>query len=153
MSLHIYTDKIFIPQDIKVVDFNDSYFNVFTTLDKTALNEEILATIDKVLINSSTTFIGRTKELGALNKSMLSTGTKTLMNIIQHPEVCFNSIECGVNALKFIPRLSNGNVLWKVPVLSSVFDDTCDIILNGEKKFNSFWKLQEYVIDRKGVNL
>lgn len=153
MALYIYTDKLNIPEGIKIIDFNDSYFDVFTTIDDTSLVRSILATIDKAEYNSDNTFIGRTKELGALNKSMLSTGTKTLLNIIQHPDKCFNTIECGANALEFLPLVGEGKVIWKVPVLTTIPNAKCNIILNDKECFTDFHDLQKYVVEKRGEDL
>ena len=153
MALYIYTNKSKVPKDIKIVDFNDNYFNLNTLIQNSDLVKDILALIDKAVYNSDKTFVGRTKELGALNKSMLSTGTKTLLNIIMHPDVCFNTIECGSNALEFIPLIKNGKVLWEIPVLSTIPKDKCDIILNETKYFTDFHSLQKYVLEKRGVDL
>ncbi|MDE7307768.1 MAG: DUF4869 domain-containing protein [Lachnospiraceae bacterium] len=61
--------------------------------------------IDKAEYTTSLTFLERTNILGNLNKSMLSTETKTLLNIINHPDICFNVAECGNNALQFLPKI------------------------------------------------
>lgn len=92
---------------------------------------DILKTVDSANYNSDLTFIGRTKELGALNKSMLSTGTKILLNIIYHPEVCFNVVECGNNALEFIPILKERHILWEMPVVVCMSNQKCDIEYGG----------------------
>lgn len=131
MSLQVYRSIDEVPSDIKVIESNDSFFDGITNLTKTELVCEILRTVDKAEFNSSQTFIGRTKELGALHKSMLSTGTKTLLNIIQHPEFCFNVAECGNNALQFIPRIKEGYILWKLPVVVCRERFECDINYRG----------------------
>lgn len=47
------------------------------------------------------TFYGRTANYGSLRKDYLSSGTKTLLNIISHPDKCFDVCECGGNVLSF----------------------------------------------------
>ncbi len=153
MALYIYTDRAKVPEDMKIIDFNDSYFDVFTTIEDTQLVRTILAAVDKAEYHSNKSFIGRTKDLGALNKNMLSTGTKTLLNIIQHPDICFNTIECGANALQFLPLIKNGNVIWKVPVLPTIPDGSSSFILNHYMQFSNFYDLQTYVMDKKGEDL
>ena len=76
MALKIYTDKEAVSKDVRIIDFNDSYFDVFTTIPDTELAHSILLKVDKAEYHSDKTFIGRTKELGALNKNLLSTGSK-----------------------------------------------------------------------------
>lgn len=102
-----------------------------TLLSNTDVVSDILSVVDKAKYSSDLTFIGRTKELGALNKSMLSTGTKTLLNIINYPDRCFNVVECGNNALQFIPRLAEGHILWELPVVVCRDRFECDIDYRG----------------------
>lgn len=77
MSLKVITDK----KDInRVVDYNDIYFNKIR-LENNSITTKIMEEIDKAHYSSESTFIGRDKSLGALNKNLLSTGCKTLLNI------------------------------------------------------------------------
>ena len=131
MSLHIYRSVAEVPSGIRVVNGNDLFFNVMTLLSNTDLVSDILSVVDKAKYSSDLTFIGRTKELGALNKSMLSTGTKTLLNIIAYPNRCFNVVECGSNALQFIPRITEGYILWELPVAVCRDRPKCDIDYRG----------------------
>lgn len=131
MSLHIYRSVVEVPSGIRVVNGNDLFFNARTLLSDTALVADILSTVDKAKYNSDLTFIGRTKELGALNKSMLSTGTKTLLNIIAYPDRCFNVVECGINALQFLPKITDGHILWELPVVVCRDRFECDINYRG----------------------
>lgn len=130
MSLKIYRSVDEIKTGQVIID-NDSFFDAFTVLTDTTLVHDILMVIDKAEYNSALTFIGRTKKLGALNKSMLSTGTKTLLNIISYPDECFNIVECGNNALKFIPKLKEGSIVWEMPVVVCRDNPECDIEYKG----------------------
>lgn len=140
MSLIIYTEKKYIPHNLKFININDSFFDVYTQLNDDDLCKDILLKIDKAEYNTPLTFLGRTKALGNLNKSMLSTGTKTLLNIINHPDKCFNVAECGNNALQFLPKIQKGNILWEMPAIAYCGTADCDIILNGIQYYN-FYKL------------
>ena len=130
MSLIVYTslDKQNIP---KYIIYNDYFFNTETNLSNTELVNKILAEIDEATFNSELTFIGRTKEMGALNKKHLSSGAKTLINIISHPDKCFNVLECGGNALNLLPLITEGQIYWEYPVAAYDGDGKCDIIHNG----------------------
>lgn len=140
MSLIIYTEKHNIPCNLKFININDSFFDVYTQLSDDDLCKEILLKIDKAEYNTPFTFFGRTKILGNLNKSMLSTGTKTLLNIINHPDICFNVAECGNNALQFLPKIQNGNILWEMPAVAYCQEADCNIILNGVQ-YHDFYEL------------
>lgn len=49
--------------------------------------------ISVIVYNSPATFIGRDPSLGALYKQHLSTGTKTLLNVLNHPDKCFDTMQ------------------------------------------------------------
>ena len=139
MSLHIYTSVDRIPSDLQYIRVNDVFFDSNTLLPKNKLCDLVLSTVDHAVYNSDLTFISRTKELGALNKSMLSTGTKTFLNILCSPDTyCFDVLECGSNVLQLIPFLKDGYIIWEIHLLLSVPYDKCDIFLDDEKHFTSF---------------
>lgn len=142
MSLNIYINKRDIPVGLKYVNYNDKFFGS-VELKNTKITEYILSEIDNAIYNSKDTFIGRDHELGALNKSLLSTGCKTLLNIISNPNVCFDVIECGQNALKCLTLITQGNILWTHPVLLIDKNSDCDIEINN-KKFNYTLDLVNY---------
>ncbi|MGN0153208.1 MAG: DUF4869 domain-containing protein [Lachnospiraceae bacterium] len=145
MSLRIFTDKSEIPSDMKLIDYNDLFFNGQSLADD-EVSEIVMREIDKAEYNTENTFIGRDKSLGSLNKEHLSTGCKTLLNIISNPDKCFDVIECGSNALSLLPLIRNGNVLWKLPVLHYVGNTSCDIVIHNQH-FTDFKKFLAYVMD------
>ncbi|MBE5869901.1 MAG: DUF4869 domain-containing protein [Lachnospiraceae bacterium] len=53
---------------------------------------------------------GQDNYLGRLNVANLSTGTKTLINILKHPEVCFDIFDWGMNGRQFIKDISEKEV-------------------------------------------
>lgn len=55
--------------------------------------------------------------------------------------------------LDFIPLIDNGIVLWKVPILTTMPESRCDIILNDKMHFTDFSSLQRYVINKRGKDL
>lgn len=146
MSLNIYRNIEDIPKNIKYIDYNDLFFES-TQLNSDSLTSYILNTIDKATYNSPDTFIGRDKNLGALNKENLSTGCKTLLNIISNTDKCFNVAECGQNCLEMLAYIKDGNILWKLPVLHCILDGKhCDINIDN-KHFSNFDNFIEYIMD------
>ena len=130
-----------------IILINDLFFDTDTVLKNTDFTNIVLNTIDEASYHSPFTFIGRTKELGALNKNMLSTGTKTLLNIEGHPEKCFNVCECGNNALSLLPLLKNGCIFWENPAVAYDGAKECDILLDGVARYTDFYKFLEGVGD------
>lgn len=147
MALYIYTNKEDIDKSGKdLITINDLFFDSETTLKDCKIVKTILLTIDRAKYNSDLTFIGRTKELGALNKSMLSTGTKTLLNVLQHPDKCFDVCECGNNVLSLLPLITEGSIYWSISTVAYTGKPECDIVCNG-KEYKDFYKFLESVGD------
>ena len=140
MSLIVYDDKSEIKQ--LLVTKNDVYFQVNTQLTDSDLEKVVLKTIDGARYNSQATFIGRTEALGALSKSLLSTGSKTLLNIISHPDVCFDVCECGNNALSILPLIKDGCIYWKTIKLPYRGTPDCDVLYHG-KRYTDFYEFLE----------
>lgn len=137
--LKIYRTCDEVPKGIRIVRDNDTYFNYHTVLQNNAFTREILYTIDKAQYVSEFTVLGRTKALGSLNKQVLSTGTKTILNILNNPNDCFDVSGCGDNALKFLPRVTDGNVIWDMPCLAYCGAPDCNIEYKG-KAYRNFYE-------------
>lgn len=149
MSLKIYRSINDIPKGIKIIFNNDSYFSGCTNLSDDDLTKSIIFKIDKAMYRSEYTFLGRDKELGGLNKDMLSTGCKTLLNVIQHPNICFDITECGYNALQLLPLIKNGMVLWSFPFVPYAGDEECDIEYDNVVYSNFFEFMEAVDSDRE----
>ena len=145
MSLRIYTNRKEIPKEIDIIDYNDKFFDG-TTLKDDKLSKYIMNKIDKAQYSSEHTFIGRDETLGKLNKNHLSTGCKTLLNIVGNPDKCFDIVECGQNALSLLHLIKNGNVLWRNPILHFVGNAECDILID-DKHFTDFRSFLKYIMD------
>lgn len=148
MSLNLYTSIEDVPKDLKLVDYNDAFFGMYTPLNNSEFEKKALKDIDEAIFTSKETFIGRTKSFGGLFRNCLSTGCKTLLNIEKNPKgYCFDLLECGQNALNMLKYLNNGNVLLKSKIL--IYDggyDVCDINYKGIH-YSSFEKLSKKLSD------
>ena len=132
MSLNIYLTREEVPKAMKIVDLNDDWFNFHTELKNSEFEKEVLMVIDKAKFLGSNSFVGRSDENTPINKNNLSTGTKTLLNIYNHKDVCFNTIECGYNALELLIKLKDGNVLYdRDMVFPPSISEGADIICRG----------------------
>lgn len=132
--------------DMRIVRRNDSFFDTFVSIKDTPLTRGILKDLEKAVYNTDKTFIGRITDAGALSTTLLSSGTKTLMNIISRPDICFSVEECGYNALKFLPRLTSGYVVWEYPLFSYSGEAECDLIYNG-RHFTNFYDFLDVVAE------
>lgn len=140
MSLKVITDSTELKKNnIKVVNYNDIFFQS-VSLENNDLTEKIMSTIDKAHYSSKDTFTGRDESLGRLNKSLLSTGCKTLLNIAYNPNTCFDVRECGPNALEALKFIDNGMIFWENPILFLTKEEDCNIEYNNKQysKFGDF---------------
>lgn len=137
----VYNSIDSIPNSIKLIRDNDVYFDAKSKLLNTDLVKKILKKIEDAEYVSEDVFIGRNRKIGGLYKENLSTGIKTLINIINHEDVCFDVIECGDNVLELIPTLSckvNGVILWKHCMYPFENNYKCEIQFNGKKINRAF---------------
>lgn len=139
MALNIYRTVDDIPSSKKLIDSSDNFF-VLNAPNKIDNNiKKIMMDIDK------SKWLGdgliRTP-YGVTSITNLSTGCKTVINCYTHPELAFNGIECGYNALGFIIKhLRSGNLLTELAPAYE-FDD-CKIDVNyysgkHHKHYDSF---------------
>lgn len=139
MSLTIYSDRHRPPEGTHVITQNDVYFNGAVELSGSEIESTILSTIDKARYCSNKSFYGRSSDEIPVGKNQLSTGTKTLLNVINNPELCFDLRECGDNALELLPLITDGTVYWDMPFIAYMGDANCDIIYN-DKHYTDFYK-------------
>ena len=114
---------------------NDLYFNLNTANEEMSKNE-----VD--LIQHIETKYG----LGTIRN--LSSGCKTLLNIVKHPDKVVNVEECGPNVLKVIFTMDNIKIYMSRPTLFDIPDDAeirfnnSDIVIGG-RGYNAWWS-KEY---------
>ena len=90
MSLKVYERGT---QPVNTIVSNDAFFNSRTSLDNTEKVRELLLKIDDAVWLSPETFLcNKHKEWGGIFKNNLSTGMKTVLNIIAYKDVCFDTI-------------------------------------------------------------
>ena len=97
----IFKDKKDIPGDMEYVELNDLFFNQNTVsfIDKQA--EKIIEMIDDTKLISKYKIYSRFDEI-ALDIDRLSTGCKTVLNVLYYPDKVFCLKECGNNALEIL---------------------------------------------------
>lgn len=128
---------------LKLILFNDIFFNMYTAsmLDDRA--KDIIARIDHSEMLSPYTISSRFDGM-ALNIDRLSTGCKTALNVLYNPDKVFDIRECGDNALDVIYMLPNGNVYCDYPLISFDMDkvNVCD--KKGVRVIETYEALKEW---------
>ena len=105
----IYKDIKDIPQNMEYIELNDVFFNQNTAsiLDERA--EKIIEDIDGSKQVGKYKIRSRFDDI-ILDIDKLSTGCKTVLNILYNPDKVFCLKECGNNALEVVYGLDYGNV-------------------------------------------
>ncbi len=135
-----------IPKDMDLIKLNDVFFNKYTVekLDKKA--EEIIKKIDQSqLVNKYT--IKPRFDGGILNIDKLSTGCKTVLNIIYNTDKVFDIRECGENALDVIYTLEEGNITCDYPLISFEMTKVIAVGKKSNLEFDSYDALKEWWSD------
>lgn len=80
----------------------------------------------------------------------LSSGCKTLLNIVKHPDKVVNVEECGPNVLRIIFTMDNIKIFMSRPTLFDIPDDAkirfndSDIVIGG-RGYNAWFKVWEEI--------
>jgi hypothetical protein len=131
---------------------NDLYFNLNTGNEKMSQYEiNLIQNVDNAKLTSDK-HIETKYGLGTIRN--LSSGCKTLLNIVKHPEKVVCVDECGPNVLKIIFTMDNIKIYMSRPTLADISDDVkfrfndTDIV-TGSKGYNAWWG-KEY--ERRAAN-
>ena len=130
--LMIYKNKADIPQSMPYVELNDLFFNQRTVLKLDENAKEAIMQIDGAEMLSrfkiKSRFNGTTLDIDCL-----STGCKTVLNVLYHPDMVFCLKECGDNALEYIYSLEHGAVYSDYPLIP--FNMEAVTVMESDKQF------------------
>ncbi|MFQ7630290.1 MAG: hypothetical protein ACLRL7_14355 [Blautia wexlerae] len=131
--IDIYTNKINSKDWILQ---NDLYFNLNTGNEEMSQKEiDLIWQIDEAKLTPDK-HIETKYGLGTIRN--LSSGCKTLINIVKHPDKVVNVEECGPNVLKIIFAMENIKIYMSRPTLFDIPDNAkirfnnSDIVTGGE---------------------
>ena len=141
--IDIYTEKL---NSNDWILQNDLYFNLNTSNEEMSQKEvDLIRQIDGAKLTPDK-HIETKYGLGTI--SNLSSGCKTLLNIVKHSDKVVNVEECGPNVLKIIFTMDNIKIYMSRPTLFDIPDDTemrfndSDIVVGG-RGYNAWWS-KEY---------
>lgn len=147
--INIYTEK----DDSKDwILKNDLYFNLHTSNEEMTDNDKkLIQKVDEARLTPDK-HIETKYGLGTIRN--LSSGCKTLLNIVKHPDKVVCVEECGPNVLEIIFKMDNIKIYMSRPTLVNIpkdmkmkFNDS-DIV-TGSKGYNTWWS-KEY--ERRAEN-
>ena len=147
--IDIYTEKM----DSKDwIIKNDLFFNLNTSNEEMSDNEvALIKQIDDAKLTPDK-HIETKYGLGTIRN--LSSGCKTLLNIVKHPEKVVCVEECGPNVLKVIFAMDNIKIYMSRPSLADISDDAIirfndTDVVTGSDGYNAWWS-KEY--ERREAN-
>lgn len=105
----IFKNKNDIPQDMEYVELNDIYFNQNTARKLDDRAQKVIGIIDGAKLISKYKICSKFDDI-ALDVDKLSSGCKTVLNVLYNPDKVFCLKECGDNALDVLYHLEAGNV-------------------------------------------
>lgn len=139
----IFRDKKDIPQCMSYVELNDLFFNQNTAsiIDKRA--ENIIETIDDAKLISKYKICSRFNE-AVLDIDRLSSGCKTVLNVLYYPDKVFCLKECGNNALEILYHFEAGYVYSEYALIP--FDMNSVVIQTKSEKriVSAYEELKEW---------
>ena len=141
--IDIYTEKL---NSNDWILQNDLYFNLNTSNEEMSQKEvDLIRQIDGAKLTPDK-HIETKYGLGTIRN--LSSGCKTLLNIVKHSDKVVTVEECGPNVLKIIFNMDNIKIYMSRPTLFDIPDDTemrfndSDIVVGG-RGYNAWWS-KEY---------
>jgi hypothetical protein len=139
----IYKDKKDIPQNKEYVELNDVFFNKNTVmvLDDKAI--QIVEQIDGAKLDGKYKIKSKFNDV-TLDVDCLSTGCKTVLNVLYFPEKVFCLKECGDNALAVLYALEKGSVYSDYAVIPFDMDSVYVCSRNKIKTINDYEELKEW---------
>lgn len=117
----IYKNKDDIPQDMEYVELNDVFFNQNTVAKLDERAKGIVEQIDEAKLISKYRIESKFNGV-VLDVDCLSTGCKTVLNVLYYQNKVFCMKECGDNALEVLYSLENGSVYSDYAVISFNMD-------------------------------
>ena len=143
VMIDIYTER----KDSKDwIFYNDLYFNLNTGNEDMSQKEiDLIQQVDEAKLTPDK-HIETKYGLGTIRN--LSSGCKTLLNIVKHPDKVVNVEECGPNVLRIIFTMDNIKIYMSRPTLFDIPDDAkirfndSDIVTGG-RGYNAWWS-KEY---------
>lgn len=139
----VYKKESDIPAEIELVILNDVYFNKNTVelLDERA--ERIMRDIDGASMIGKYRILSRFHDV-SLDIDHLSTGCKTVLNVMYNPDKVFCMKECGENALDILYSLEDGQVYSDFPTMSFNMNKVKAVCQGKYTMIDDYEKLKEW---------
>lgn len=143
----IFKNRKDIPHDKEYIELNDIFFNQNTAAKLDDRAKKYIQMIDGSELLSKYKIRSRFDDI-ILNTDRLSTGCKTVLNVLYFPDKVFCLKECGNNALEILYKFEQGYVYSNYAMIPfnmgrvTVQAKECKIIEDYEK-LKEWWESEE----------
>ena len=132
-----------IPKDLEYIELNDIYFNQNTAHKLDDRAQKVIGIIDGAKLISKYKICSGFNDI-VLDVDKLSTGCKTVLNVLYNPDKVFCLKECGNNALEMLYNLEAGNVYSDYALISFEMAAVSVQTSSGKKEICDYEKLKEW---------
>lgn len=144
----IFKNKKDIPHTMEYVELNDIFFNKQTVLKLDEQAEKIIEQIDGAKLITKFKIESRFNGV-TLDIDCLSTGCKTVLNVLYFPDKVFCLKECGENALEILYHLEKGCVYSDYAIIPFEMGQVCVIAHKDSRIIEDYEELKEWWEDEK----
>lgn len=144
----IFKDKKDIPREIEYVELNDLFFNQNTVLRLDERAEAVIEQVDQAKPAGKFKIISKFNGV-TLDVDCLSTGCKTVLNVMYFPDKVFCMKECGDNALETLYNLDSGSVYSDYAVIPFTMGTVTTYSDGIRKEIDDYEELKEWWSDEK----
>lgn len=139
----IFKNKKDIPSDMEYVEINDLFFNQNTVLKLDSRAKSIIEKIDDSQLIGKFKIESKFNDV-TLDIDHLSTGCKTVLNVLYFPQKVFCLKECGDNALEILYELKDGAVYSDYAIIPFDMDAVKISDQNGIRIISDYYQLKEW---------
>lgn len=141
----VYIAENEVPKTCKVVRNMAEFFECNTCIPDTLEARQGLSEIEGAGYFTEYEYFNIRGEATLLNKSHLSRGCKAYLNVLTHPDICFQIDGCNYTALSMILQLNEGKVLINnLDSLKGCEDNFCRVRW-GDTEFRRLNVFVQYV--------
>ena len=141
--LTIFKDKRDIPLDMDYIELNDVFFNQNTALRLDERAGDIIEQIDDSKLLGKYKIVSRFDKC-TLNIDKLSSGCKTVLNVLYYPDKVFCLKECGNNALEILYSVKIGHVYSDYALIPFEMDSVIVQTKTEKREISDYGELKEW---------
>lgn len=139
----IFKNKQDIPENLEYIELNDVFFNQNTVVKLDEKAASIIEKIDDSKLISKYKIQSRFDNV-ILNIDRLSSGCKTVLNVLYYPDKVFCMKECGNNALEILYNFENGYVYSDYELIPFDMGKVMTQTKTGNREISDYEELKEW---------